>query len=153
MSGKRLEDVALIILHINTRFDPCSVCAEMLSNLSQTLNYLPRNLLQNEETQIKQLCEQLKSRSFQFLIEVSSDEPYWISREDGFDELYVIQLADITGLVVHLIEILNTNKFPKVLIKKSFSHGDINRMFQIVHFLSIIFPYLSFLGVRSIFQF
>jgi len=25
MSGKRLEDVALIILHIHTRFDPCSV--------------------------------------------------------------------------------------------------------------------------------
>ncbi|KAG4085369.1 hypothetical protein H8356DRAFT_1375047 [Neocallimastix lanati (nom. inval.)] len=44
ISGRRLEEVALIILHIHTRFDPCSVCAEMLSNLSQTLNYLPSSL-------------------------------------------------------------------------------------------------------------
>lgn len=105
ISEKRLEDVALIILHIHTRFDPCSVCAEMLSNLSQTLNYLPGNLLQGKEAQIKQLCEQLKSHSCQFLIEVSSDEPYWNSREAGLDSFYMRQLADISGFGKCPIEI------------------------------------------------
>lgn len=106
--GERsIEDVSLIVIHIHTKFDPCSVCAEMLCNLSQTLNYLPENLIQD-----KQLCQQLKSHSTQFLIEVSSDKPYWNSREVGFDQFYAIQLGGINNLNIQPIEIIDKDNFP-----------------------------------------
>ena len=108
ISGRRLEEVALIILHIHTRFDPCSVCAEMLCKLSQTLNYQPARLIQDEK-----LCLQLRDHRTQFLIEVSSDDPYWNSREAGFDEFYAMQLADIEKFGMQPIEILSAENFPK----------------------------------------
>lgn len=101
-----IEDLVLIILHIHTKFDPCSACAEMLCNLSQTLNYLPERLIQDPK-----LSKQLKDHNTQFLIEVSSDNPYWNSREAGLDEFYMEQLSDITDLGVHPVEILNPDKF------------------------------------------
>ncbi len=111
IGGKNLEDVELIILHIHTKFDPCSVCAEMLCNLSQTLNYCPKALLKSEEPQIKQLCEQLKTHKTQFLIEVSSDDPCWNSREAGLDQFYMVQLSG-TDWGTKPIEILGADKFP-----------------------------------------
>lgn len=106
LGGRSINDLALIILHIHTNFDPCSVCAEMLCNLSETLNYLPEKLIEDPE-----LSSQLKDHNTQFLIEVSPDAPYWNSGEAGLDEFYMLQLSDINGFGVHPVEILDPGKF------------------------------------------
>jgi hypothetical protein len=99
LMGRDIDRISLIILHIHTDLDPCSVYAEILCKLSQTLNYFPEKMLpvdywrgQKECGKVCDvLCKKLKSHGTKFLIEVSSERPYLNSREAGVDQLFLEQ--------------------------------------------------------------
>lgn len=102
---KNIDSVKLIILHIHTQRDPCAICAEMLCKLSQTLNYDPEKLIKDD----KPLCARLKSHQTQFLIEVSSDEPYRNAASAGVDTFYLRERLDKKATP---LRVPNPSKFP-----------------------------------------